>query len=107
MAKGNTVSRQKYVETYMEVYNAGNGTYAKLADKLGQTVGTVTVRASTLRKAGINLPKFTKETGTDVDGLNALITSKLTPPPAATDEVVPPAGEAPADVEAEGELAAV
>lgn len=60
-------------EDFVKAFITADST-AEVAEKTGLTIGSVRLRASKLRKAGVNLPTFVrKPRPIDVDALNELI----------------------------------
>ncbi len=73
--KGVSVSRKDFVIAYRDVIRNG-GTKADLAAKIGQTVSTVSARASELRGLGVDLPKFSRaKKQVNIEELNAILKS--------------------------------
>jgi len=72
------VSQEKFVDAYMESFTAGEGVKG-VASRLNLSEGSVTTRASNMRKVGIALPKFPVGGGNklDVSGANERIQAAL------------------------------
>lgn len=51
------VSSKRFVQVYLQVHKSG-GEIQDVADSLGMNKQSATVRASQLRKMGVNLPKL-------------------------------------------------
>ncbi len=70
MAGKTRVSNEVFVKAFL-----AEDSPAAVAIVTGMAATSVAARATRLRKAGVNLPKFTrKNEHLDVEGLNALIT---------------------------------
>ena len=72
------VSEDKFVDAYLQAFTAKEGVKG-VADRLNIAQGSVTTRASNMRKRGISLPNFPVGGGnkSDVAGCNAKIEAAL------------------------------
>ena len=74
MAKTQT-SNVNFVKAYMASRSS-----EELAANTGLTLESARSRAAKLRKAGVNLPKFSRERAIDIAGLNAIVNGDCVAP---------------------------
>jgi predicted transcriptional regulator len=68
----NKVSVERFIKTYMKVYNKG-GNQADIARELGVTQANVSLRVKHLINIGVELPKMKRKKNYDANYLNKIV----------------------------------